>query len=73
MNFLLESNQLKTTRESKAPKASPVATAENGELSPTRAEIKRRAYEIFLERGSVDGHDLDDWLQAENELKEEGR
>ena len=61
------------TRENKAPKASSAGAGENGELPPTRAEIGRRAYEIFLERGSIHGHDLDDWLQAEHELKEEGR
>ncbi len=35
---------------------------------PTRDEIALRAHEIFLERGSVAGHDVDDWLQAELEL-----
>jgi Protein of unknown function (DUF2934) len=60
-------------RANKAPKASPVGAGENGKPSPTRAEIGHRAYEIFLERGSVHGHDLDDWLRAEHELKEEGR
>ena len=63
---------MKTTRENKAPKASPVGTRKNGEPSPTPAEIGLRAYEIFIERGSVHGHDLDDWLQAERELKEKG-
>jgi hypothetical protein len=62
---------LKTTRENKATKVSAVRAGKNVELSPTRAEIGRRAYEIFLERGSVHGHDLDDWFQAENDLKEE--
>jgi hypothetical protein len=46
------------TREKTAPKASPIGAGENGEPSPTPAEIGRRAYEIFLERGSVHGHDL---------------
>jgi hypothetical protein len=32
-------------------------------------EIRRRAYEIYLERGEQQGHDLDDWLQAERELE----
>jgi len=32
-------------------------------------EIRRRAYEIYLERGEQPGHDLDDWLQAERELE----
>ncbi len=63
---------MKTTRENKAPKASPVGAEENGEPSPTRAEIGHREYEIFLEGGSVHGDDLDDWLRAEHELKEEG-
>ncbi len=72
MISLLKMESIGMTRENKAPKASPVGAGENGESSPTRAEIGRRAYEIFLERGSVHGHDLDDWLQAEPELKEEG-
>jgi Protein of unknown function (DUF2934) len=37
--------------------------------SPSEAEIAARAYEIYLEHGSRDGNDLDDWLQAERELK----
>jgi len=60
------------TPENNAPKASPVGAGENGEPSSMRAEVGRRAYEIFPERGSVHGHDLDEWLQAEHELKEEG-
>jgi len=31
-------------------------------------EIRRRAYEIYLERGEQPGRELDDWLQAEREL-----
>ena len=31
-------------------------------------EIRRRAFEIYLERGSEPGRDLEDWLQAEREL-----
>ena len=60
---------METTREDKAPNANPAAAGENGKPSPTPSEIGDRAYEIFLERGSVHGHDLDDWLQAEHELK----
>jgi len=37
--------------------------------SPMADEIARRAYEIYLERGSGPGRDLDDWLRAEQELK----
>jgi hypothetical protein len=35
-----------------------------------RGETARRAYELFCERGQVHGHDLDDWLLAERELRE---
>jgi hypothetical protein len=31
-------------------------------------EIRRRAYEIYLERGEEPGRELEDWLQAEREL-----
>jgi hypothetical protein len=32
-------------------------------------DIRRRAYEIYLERGGLPGRELEDWLQAEGELK----
>jgi hypothetical protein len=35
----------------------------------SQEEIRRRAYEIYLERGEQPGCDLDDWLQAERELQ----
>jgi hypothetical protein len=35
---------------------------------PTDEEIARRAYEIYLARGREDGHDVEDWIQAEQEL-----
>ena len=39
---------------------------------PGQDEIARRAYELFLQRGSVPGHETDDWLQAEAELSAQG-
>lgn len=38
------------------------------EAIPTREEIERRAYEIYLMRGSEEGQALADWLAAEQEL-----
>jgi len=32
-------------------------------------EIRRRAYEIYLERGDLPGDEIDDWLRAERELQ----
>jgi hypothetical protein len=31
--------------------------------------VAKRAYEIYLRRGGNDGADLDDWLEAERELR----
>ena len=39
--------------------------------SPQPKEIAARAYEIFLKRGALEGHDVEDWLQAEMELTKE--
>ena len=36
-----------------------------------RDEIAGRAYQLYLQRGSEDGYDVEDWLQAEQELAHE--
>jgi hypothetical protein len=38
-------------------------------LIPTEQQIQQRAYELYEQRGRTDGHDLDDWLQAESEIR----
>ena len=44
----------------------------NTHLGPaTHEEIANRAYELFEQRGHADGRDLDDWLQAERDLRGE--
>jgi hypothetical protein len=36
---------------------------------PTDEEtIRKRAYELYMDRGMEDGHDLEDWFHAEEEL-----
>ena len=35
----------------------------------THGEVARRAYDLYLARGCEHGRDLDDWLQAERELR----
>ena len=37
--------------------------------APNHDEIRRRAYEIYLERGGLPGQELEDWLQAEREIE----
>ena len=40
---------------------------------PTFEQIQMRAYEIYIQRSQQHGSDLDDWLQAEKELKTSGQ
>ncbi len=53
------------------PKPSTLATKSNKPtlLIPIEQKIQQRAYELYGQRGRTDGHDLDDWLQAECEIK----
>jgi hypothetical protein len=54
----------------------PMRTGESpspgtNETSPeeTGGDIARRAFELYCERGCHDGHDVEDWLQAERDLR----
>ena len=35
-----------------------------------RRQIRLRAYELYEARGREDGHALEDWLRAEEEIRE---
>jgi hypothetical protein len=37
---------------------------------PTVEQIRQRAYELFLNRGATHGNEVEDWLNAEQELNE---
>ena len=37
-------------------------------FTPSEAEVRVRAYEMFAARGYAHGADLDDWFAAEREL-----
>jgi hypothetical protein len=39
------------------------------EVTPNHDEIAAEAYQIYLREGSVEGRDLDHWLQAEINLR----
>ena len=53
----------------------PTTDAENAMARPvaeaTQEAIAPRAFHLYCERGCTDGHDLDDWLQAERELRDD--
>jgi hypothetical protein len=39
---------------------------------PTPQQIELRAFQIHQARGGLDGHDIEDWQQAERELRRNG-
>jgi hypothetical protein len=36
----------------------------------THDDIARRAFELYRDRGGEHGHDFDDWIEAERELRD---
>ena len=51
----------------KAPKG--IAQVAKAKHEPTHDEIAVRAYELYLDRGGLQGHHEEDWLRAESELR----
>jgi H+-transporting ATPase len=49
------------------PTAAPLLATE---ADDTTAEIARRAYELYERHGHHEGHAVQDWLQAEREIRE---
>ena len=45
----------------------PASWLEDGNPICNVEEIRRRAYELYEQRGRTDGHDAEDWLHAEAE------
>jgi hypothetical protein len=52
--------------------ADPVRSKEPQVTKIDREAIARRAYERYLQRGRTPGHEQEDWLEAERELKGQG-
>ena len=52
-----------------AKKPAPESKFEN---LPLEERIRRRAYELYVKRGNESGAELDDWLQAEEEIRGAG-
>lgn len=57
----------RTTGKAKKVSAPEPGPATGPLISPER--ISARAFELFLARGGEPGRDLDDWVQAEAELR----
>ncbi|HEU4386260.1 MAG TPA: DUF2934 domain-containing protein [Blastocatellia bacterium] len=63
----------KPTKKMKRSMRSPLAASPQSIELPDgmRERILRKAYELWQERGYRDGHDLEDWLDAEVIVMEE--
>ena len=71
----VRSSSTKTSKTGTEPPAqapdtgAPDNRASSMSSEPSEEEIRMRAYRRYLDRGSADGQDFDDWLEAERELK----
>ena len=55
------------TKVQKAVRQAPARETPRHEV--TDEDIRQRAYEIYLDRGAAPGLELENWLQAERELR----
>ncbi len=77
-NLPTESKQVITMPDSTAATpAKKIVKAASPNSSPSinptpidlEAQIRQRAYELYEERGCIDGYENEDWLQAEHEVR----
>ena len=61
-----------TSRRGGVPSAPPSADPETCVSPPaiTHERVAELAHELYLARGKKDGHDLEDWLEAERFLQQ---
>ncbi len=64
-----EVKKMQTTGTKKQSVAAEQPIKQAPSHEPTEEEIRQRAYEIYLARGGAPGHEVEDWLQAERELR----
>ena len=57
-------------RVQQSPGDAVAAQKQRSAEEPTEQDIRDRAYQMYLERGAHHGQDFDDWLRAEDELKQ---
>jgi hypothetical protein len=57
---------MKPARPTSTPRQTPTQVRKS--TPDLQEQIGHRAYELYEQRGRVDGHELDDWLQSEAEV-----
>jgi len=73
MLTIMKQNQILPARPQKtanAPRPTSAGTLSASEIDfvPSLDEVARRAYFAYVNQGSLDGHEVRHWLQAEAEL-----
>jgi hypothetical protein len=68
-SLMSQKNKRNKTLELHANPIKPLPLNSSANRAPIYEEIRRRAYEIYLERDGLGGNEVDDWLQAETELR----
>ena len=57
------------TRRRRGGTMETMPPSESADVSHATDSVAGLAFELFLARGAVHGHDLDEWLMAENQLR----
>jgi len=57
-----------TARADLPVRKAPTSVQQENPAPNVEGEIRRRACELYEQRGREDGHDLEDWLRAEEEI-----
>jgi hypothetical protein len=65
--FTISTKEPAMTFQGQSEKSAPVK--QENVSANLEEDIRHRAYELYVQRGRKDGHDLDDWLRAEKEIK----
>ena len=50
------------------PKKPPATTTSEPQELELEHQIRLRAHELYVARGREDGHEVEDWLRAEEEI-----
>ena len=63
-------HQAPNQKQAEAPRPTSTATLNATEIdfTPAPDEVARRAYFTYVNQGSLDGHEVQHWLEAEAEL-----
>src|SRR5262249_20630172 len=66
---LLRDKRRRSQRKAIGTEILPLENSSIAHPAITEDAIARRAYALYLARGGQEGHDVEDWIQAERELR----